>query len=132
MSGISSDLKRQLSMCNLFTSLRWKTTFTPDELFVVEAITGGGGLHGNSETRKKIKTLHFKPTLLTASCPQYDAKQDLRCWAQRNKYSNKYSTDSPHWLSLIHTHWSHQTLTTNTQTDKTSHTTLSWRFLRPP
>lgn len=44
-----------------------KIIITPDDLFV--AVTVG-------RLEKKKNTLNFKPTLLTASCPQYNALQD--------------------------------------------------------
>lgn len=116
---------------------RQRNIQTKMNCFAVEAVAGGGGLLGCTEREKKKNHCISKPSLLTDSRPQYNAMQDLKCWAQRNKYSNKYSTDSPHRLPLIHTGWSHRSLTTtDTQTEKTSHThtTLSQRgfFLFPP
>lgn len=67
MSGRSSgDLRVKNSQCNYvtFPSLPLKDgeTFTLDDWFVAEAATEGGGL-------PRKQTLHFKPTLLTASRP---------------------------------------------------------------
>lgn len=83
MLGISSNLGIKMNNANMspfqVCSLPLHgETFTQDELFIVEAVTEDQDYMYFVAVRLE-KKMHFRPTLLTASCPQYNAMQDLRC-----------------------------------------------------
>lgn len=120
MSGHSSgDSRVKNSQCNYvtFPSLPLKDgeTFTPDDWFVAEAATEGGGLPWK-------QTLHLKPIFLTASRPP--STMQRTSWGAGhswNKHGNKYGTDSPRWLSLIQARWA--LITKHTNREDSTHDT---------